>query len=233
MQTMASVERVHVPIILSDQAFIPGWVVDLESFRRWARSEDLPPRGRFAFLNGKLWMDLSMEQLFSHNQVKTQYTIIVGGLVAAEDRGYFFSDRAFLSHPAAGVSTEPDGMFVSWEAVQSGRVRLVPGAEEGFIEVEGTPDMALEIISPTTVHKDTKELRELYWQAGIPEYWLADGRGKTLRFDIFRHAPRGYVATRRRDGWLKSVVLGRSFRLSLQTDRLDHPKFALTVRPTN
>jgi Uma2 family endonuclease len=231
MKTMATVKRVHVPIVLSDQAFIPGWVVDLESFRHWARSEDFPTRGQFSFLNGHLWADLNMEQLFSHNQVKTEYTIVVGGLVTALDRGYFFSDRTFLSNPAADLSTEPDGMLVSWEAVQTGLVRWVAGAEEGFIEVEGTPDMVLEIISATTVQKDTKELLDLYWRAGIPEYWLVDGRGKSPRFDIYRHAARRYVATRRQDGWLKSLVLGRSFRLSQQTDRLGHPRYTLAIRP--
>jgi hypothetical protein len=28
-------------------------------------------------------------------------------------------------------------------------------------------------VSPSSVQKDTVVLRELYWKAGIPEYWLS------------------------------------------------------------
>ncbi|MFQ5929788.1 MAG: hypothetical protein ACE5MK_08810, partial [Acidobacteriota bacterium] len=45
----------------------------------------------------------------------------------------------------ADLSTEPDGLFVSFEAIQSGRVRLVEGAGEGYIELEGSPEMVLEV----------------------------------------------------------------------------------------
>src|SRR5256885_8764701 len=48
--------------------------------------------------------------------------------------------------------------------------------EEGYLELEGTPDMVLEVVSESSVQKDTKRLRQLYWQAGIREYWLVDAR---------------------------------------------------------
>jgi hypothetical protein len=48
-------EKVHVPISIGDRVHIPGWVVDLGSFRRWARSDDFPDRGRFAFLSRTLY----------------------------------------------------------------------------------------------------------------------------------------------------------------------------------
>jgi Uma2 family endonuclease len=72
--------------------------------------------------------------------------------------------------------------------------------------------------------------RELYWQAGIAEYWLVDARGETLEFTIFQRGPRGYVATRRQGGWLKSKVLGKSFRLIRHIDALEHPEFTLEVK---
>lgn len=42
---------------------IPDWVRDLNSFRKWAKSDDFPQRGWYAHLNGKIWVDLSMEKL--------------------------------------------------------------------------------------------------------------------------------------------------------------------------
>jgi Uma2 family endonuclease len=224
------VEKVHVPIVLGDHIQIPGWVVDLQTFRRWARSHEYPDHGWFSFLDGKLWADLSMEQLSSHSQVKTKCTMVLGGLVDEDDLGYFFSDRTLFTNSAAGLSTEPDGLFASWDAVRHGRVRIVAGAQEGVVEVEGIPDIVLEIVSRNSVHKDTKVLHDLYWRAGITEYWLVDGRKEKPRFDIYRHTPKGYEPTRRQAGWLKSTVFRRAFRLSQQKDRLGHPKYTLAVR---
>ena len=214
-----------------DTVRIPSWVCNLESFRRWARSEDFPECGRFSFLHGKIWVDLSKEQLFTHNQVKTEFTVVLAGLVMLDSRGYFFSDRAFLSNLAADLSTEPDGLFVPWESLKTGRVRLVEGTEEGYEELEGSPDMALEIISSSSVRKYTDLLRELYWRAGITEYWLVDARRAPLRFDIFRHSAEGYVATPEENGWLRSVVFNRAFQLTQQTDPLGNPSYTLAVQP--
>jgi Uma2 family endonuclease len=37
------------------------------------------------------------------------------------------------------------------------------------MELEGTPDWVLEVVSQSSVAKDTKWLRESYHKAGIPE----------------------------------------------------------------
>ena len=36
--------------------------------------------------------------------------------------------------------------------------------------------MVLEVVSKTSVRKDTVVLPQLYWKSKIPEYWLVDGR---------------------------------------------------------
>lgn len=216
-------------IVIADQVRIPSWVNDLESFRRWARSRDYPERGWVSFLNGEIWVDMSMEQLFTHNQVKTEFTVVLGGLMKGEELGYYFSDRVLLSNEEANLSTEPDGTFCSFAAIENKRVSLVEGVEQGHVEIEGAPDMVLEVVSTYSVRKDTKILRNLYWRAGIPEYWLVDARKKPLQFDILRWTERGFSATRRKQGWLKSKVIGRSFRLETKPDRLGHPQYFLRL----
>jgi Uma2 family endonuclease len=225
----AVVAKARLPIVIADQARIPDWIIDLESFRRWAHSDEFPEWGQFSYLDGELWVDPSMEQLFSHNLVKTEISAVLATLVRA--LGYFFSDRARLTTPEAGLSTEPDGLFAFWETVRIGRLRLVEGARGGYVELEGTPDMVLEILSRSSKRKDTVKLRELYGRARIPEYWLVDARGASPRFDIFRHTPKGYVTTRRQQGWLRSAVFGRAFQLTQGTDPLGHPRYTLAVRP--
>jgi Uma2 family endonuclease len=217
-------------VVVGERVRIPAWVNDLESFRRWARSDAYPERGWISFLGGEIWVDTCMEQLFSHNRVKTCFTVVVGGLVEAGQRGYWFSDRVALSHEGVDLSTEPDGCYCSFEAIQQQRVRLVEGIEEGFVELEGTPDATLEVVSTNSVRKDTKVLRDLYWRAGVPEYWLVDARKTPLQFDILRRTSRGYVQTRRQHGWVRSRVLGRSFLLEVRPDLLGHPQYVLSVR---
>lgn len=213
---------------MADDIRIPDWIADLETFRRWARSEEYPRHGWFSFLDGDIWVDTSMEKLFSHNRVKTQFTVVLGALVESASLGYFFPDRALLSNPPASVSTEPDGTFVSFASLKAGQARLVEGATDDFIELEGAPDMVLEVVSDHSVRKDTRVLRELYWRAGIAEYWLVDARADPVKFDILRRAARGYVATRRQEGWLRSNVFQREFTLRQEKDALGHPRYFFT-----
>lgn len=214
-------------IVIADQMRIPSWVNDLESFRRWSRTDDYPERGWVSFLDGEIWVDMDMEQLFFHNQVKTEFTIVLGRLIKSEELGYYFSDRAPLINEGVNLSTEPDGMFCSFRAIEEKRLSLVEGLEEDHVEIEGAPDMVLEVVSRYSVREDTKVLRKLYWRAGIPEYWLVDARKPPLQFDILSWTERGYSAARRRQGWLKSKVFGRSFLLESKPDRLRNPQFFL------
>ena len=220
-----------VPIQLEDKRVIPGDLTDLAAFRRWAQSDQFPEYGRFAYLAGKVWVDLSMEQAYTHNQVKTRINSVLDSLALSLQLGNYFSDGLDLSNPAADLSTVPDGMLVTYEALRAGRVCQIEGSEGGCIELVGTPDMVLEVVSKTSVHKDTVELRRLYWLAEVSEYWLIDARGAEPRFDLLRRGARGYTATRRQGGWLRSPMFGRSFQLSRQTDPLGNPQFILAQRP--
>jgi len=215
-------------VLDTESVYIPGWVTDLESFRRWVYSPEFPETGRISFL-GEVWVDMSKEQ-FTHNQAKGEIGGVLTHLAKQSRRGRYFPDGYLLTNVAVGLSTNPDGMFVSLKNLRSGRVRLVEGAEEGYVELQGTPDMALEVISQSSVAKDTEMLRDLYWRAGISEYWLVDVRGQGLEFTILRRGPRGYGAVRPQAGWLKSTVFGKSFRLTQQTDALGFPEYTLAVR---
>jgi hypothetical protein len=71
-------------VVIEDKACIPAWVDDLESFRRWAHSDEFPERGAFSYLNGEIWVDLRMEEFFSHNQVKGEFTAVLGAINRAQ-----------------------------------------------------------------------------------------------------------------------------------------------------
>jgi Uma2 family endonuclease len=210
----------------SDEVTVPEWVTDLASFRHWAESEDFPDTGRICFLNGEVWADMSKEQIFSHVLVKTRIAAVLSQLDEAAGTGLFLGDGAMLSNVDVGFVARPDAIFASAAALQD-RVRLIEGRDEGYVELEGSPDMVLEVISPGSVRKDTKVLHRAYWEADVREYWLVDARPEPLRFDVLRHTPKGYRATAKKEGWVKSAVFGRSFRLTRRLNALNHPEYAL------
>jgi Uma2 family endonuclease len=73
-------------------------------------------------------------------------------------------------------------------------------------------------------------LLDAYWRAGIAEYWLIDPRGDELSFDIFRRGAMKYVATRKQDGWIRSAVFAKAFRLTRRPGRGGISEYALAVR---
>ncbi len=211
-------------VFVADGIRVPGWVVDLETYRQWAISEDYPKSGWVSFLDGAIFVDPNMEELFTHNQVKGAYAFAIMSALGPTPSGMYVHDRMLLTNQAANLSTEPDGLFFFWTAVQSGRLRMVEGAD-GYTELAGTADMILEIVSNHSVRKDTVLLRELYYKAEIPEFWLVDARGPEPRFEILRRAEHDYVAVEAADGWLPSAIFGRQFRIVKQTNPLGQPQF--------
>lgn len=208
---------------------VPGWVVDLESFRRWSDDDAFPESGQISFLLGEVWVDMSKEQLFTHNQVKTEFTRVVAGLIKASRAGRYYSNGAFLSNVEADISNQPDGMFVSHESVREKRVRIIEGQREGHVELEGSPDMVLEVVSRSSVGKDTEVLRQAYAKAGIREYWLVDARVEPARFDILRQGRSGHTPVRKRAGWARSEVFDRWFRLRQEWGEDSFPEFLLDM----
>jgi Uma2 family endonuclease len=224
-------ERFMITVINeSRQVSVPTWVVDLESFRRWADADDFPEDGRVWYLKGEVWIDMSKEQVFTDLAVKREFFYALTGIVKAGDLGLFLPDGLLLSNVTADISGKPDATFVTNARIRAKQIQLVEGWDGGFVEMEGSPDMVLEVISSSSVQKDTVVLRRAYWEAGIREYWLVDARQEPIRFDILRHTAKGYAVTRKRDGWLKSAVFGKSFRLTQRVNAAGHPEYTLAAR---
>jgi Uma2 family endonuclease len=226
----ANGKRMVTFVYEGERVSVPEWVTDLDSFRRWADADDFPQTGRVWYLKGEVWVDMSRDQLFSHLAIKAEFDRVLGGLVKAGRLGLFFPDGLFLSNVAADIGGNPDATFISYAALDARRIRMLEGAEGGFVEVEGSPDVVLEVISPSSVRKDKVTLRQAYWEAGVREYWLVDARREPLRFEILRRTTKGFSTSRNQDGWLKSAAFGCSFRLVQTTDRRGHPEFTLEVR---
>jgi Uma2 family endonuclease len=207
-------------------------IATLAGFRKWVTSDAVPDRGRFSYLGQELWIDMSPEEIETHNKVKTTTTSTIYGLNEQLDLGELYSDRTLVTNEKAGLSTEPDAGFVTWRSFRAGRARLVPREDEHgqFMEVKGRPDWVLEILSRWSRQKDTKELRDRYHRARIPEYWLIDAQGDEIVFQILVWRKAGYVAVVSQDGWPKSRIFGCYFRLTRTRNRLGRWHYRLEVK---
>jgi Uma2 family endonuclease len=216
-------------IVINGSAHLP-LITHLDAFLARRESPDCPEQGRFAWLAGTLWVDLMTEQLFSHNQLKLAIAIGLYHWAERSQQGRYFTDGVDLLHRGSELVTVPDGMYVSYESLQIHRVRIHPARDGvGFIRLEGVPDMVLEVISDTSEEKDLVTLPGLYHAAGIGEFWRVDGR-EEVRFEILQHTTQGYVPSPTADGWQRSAVFVRDFRLVAETDPLGLPRYTLEHR---
>ncbi len=212
------------------QVDVPNWVTSLETFLVWAESEEFPEHGRICWLDGGVWIDTTMEQIFTHGQVKNEIAFTLTGLAKTHGLGIYFPDGALFVNEEAGLAVIPDGMFLSNESIGAGRVEFVEGADGGYTRILGTPDLVIEIVSTSSVKKDEIILRQSYWEAGIPEYWLIDARSEPIRYEILKHTARGYTSVRPKAGWLPSPTFGKSFRLIAKSAKGSTPQFAFEMK---
>ena len=221
-------------LILEDQIEIPLSIGTLESFRCWALSDAFPEHGRIDFIGGRIEVDMSPEDLFAHGTLKTEIVYVIAGIIKQHHLGHLFTDTTRISSVDAELSAEPDVVFLSEAAIDSGRVRLVPkasGDAHRYVEIEGGPDLVVEIASDSSVKKDTERLPVAYFNAGVSEFWLVDARGDELVFRIHHRGTAAFeMTTPDEDGFQRSNVLGVAFRLDRRRDAKGRPAYDLVVR---
>jgi Uma2 family endonuclease len=204
-------------VILEENLKIPAEVFSFKKFRRWSQGDRFPEQGRIDYLNGLVEVDLSPENLYTHGVVKTAVAAELHAQIVKTGRGNVFVDRTRVVSVPAGLSAEPDVMVVLWQSLRDGRVREIPAAsgEPGqFIELEGAPDLIVEIVSDRSVHKDRESLPAAYAAAGVPELWTVDARGMVLQFEIRLLGRSGYeLQPVDAEGWTHSPLLDRACRL--------------------
>ena len=205
----------------------------LDAFREWMHTA-APERGRFWFVRGKFEADMSPEKISVHNFVKAALYGTLVNLVQQRDLGEIFPDGAFLVNEAADLGTEPDMMFCSWDCLSEERVKIRAWRKEtdGDVEVHGTPDMVVEIVSDSSVQKDNVELRQSYFDAGIPEYWLIDARDEgEIQFQLLVRGTDEYVAQPAdAKGYLLSPCFGRRFLLTRKAHKISGWSYRLLSR---
>jgi Putative restriction endonuclease len=208
---------------------IPSGIRSLEVFRKWAGSDDCQEKLAIMYLRGEVTIDLSKEDIRTHADVKTEVSGVLWALKRETDFGKLYINGVLLTNEVAGVSNNPDMLAVFWESLEKNRVHFVKRGKRE-VEIVGSPDWALEIVSRSSVDKDKRKLRKAYHRAGIREYWIIDARHEELSFVVLYWRKNGYVAAAHQDGWVHSQVFQRDFRLTRSPDRFGTSKYTLDVR---
>ena len=100
---------------------------------------------------------------------------------------------------------QPDLLFVSNE-----RAHLLSGGDN----VQGAPDLVVEILSPGTADRDRGYKRALYAKHGVKEYWLVDPAAETVSILRLRGGVLAVARTFGRNETLQSPLLA-GFELDL------------------
>lgn len=199
---------------------IPRDAYTTEGFLRWAMTDDFPEKGKIELIDGEIFIDMNSEMIDTHALLKLAVHNTLAPLVDRLDMGVFFPDGTLITNDGANLSNNPDGSLASNESLDSGRVEIVPDKSGHYVHsLRGAPDWVLEIVSRSSVQKDTVKLKKLYYKAGVREYWIIDARGKEIEFQILVRGKSAFVTQPKRSGWISSPVFGRRFSLKRQSYR--------------
>ena len=208
---------------------VPGAALSsYAAFRAWKLSDDCPGWGKFEWIGNHPRLDVMPESLLTHGFPKADLCRVLANTVAADRRGLYFTDSTTVAAPADAGATgtgprvlcEPDFVFLSHQTIASGRVTLTPkrNREGDFTEIVGPPDLVLEVLSDSSVRKDTIELPADLFALGVTEYWLADARADPPTLTVHTRGDTGFVPRPAGpDGFSRSELLGAAYRLTAQT----------------
>ena len=160
------------------------------------------PEGTLAeLIDGEIFMAPSPRA--RHQRIVQRIFILLTDHVLQSGKGEVFISP-FDVHLPQNHIVQPDVVFVS-----SGKQEIVKDW------IYGVPDLLVEVLSPESPERDAIVKRDLYAQAGVPEYWIADGAARSiqvLRLSGTRYEAAGYF--REGETLTSSILPELSFPLS-------------------
>ena len=134
---------------------------------------------------------------YKHQDLCTELTVQIRSYAKEKNLGnclmridVFFDDKNVL---------EPDIIFISNESM--GIIK------EG--KIKGSPDVAIEILSPGNKKHDTERKRVIYEKFGVKEYFIVDPENKeTITWYLTN---KKYIKQRSQKGKIKSTLLKKAF----------------------
>lgn len=118
-----------------------------------------------------------------HQEIVTNLVTVLSAAVRARRLGKVLVGPVDVLL-AEGDYLEPDVVFIREE-------RLHVVSDRG---IEGSPDLVVEVVSPSTAHRDRGVKLDRYRMHGVPEYWIVDPEPGTVEvWDLGADASRPLI----------------------------------------
>ncbi len=166
-----------------------------------------PPGVRLELVNGEI--AVSPSPVPDHSYIVVTLARIVGNHIEEHDLGQLFTDvdTIFGEHDVR----RPDLLFY-----RKNRLHLI-----GEKAMEGPPDLAVEVLSPSTTRTDRRDKFKLYAEGKVRYYWIIDPKMRTI--EAYRLVGGKYTGRVRGSG--SDVVQLAPFRdLKIALAKLWRPK---------
>ncbi len=156
----------------------------------------LPDNGfRYEVIRGELYM--SPAPSINHQRTVAALFQHLNQFIMNHQSGECLFAPIDVNLPDLTSPVQPDVVFISKE-------------NAGIIQentIEGIPDLVVEVLSPGTARYDRKTKFEVYAEAGISEYWLADPDSFTIEVYVLRGQAYALLGKFGREEQTRSEVL--------------------------
>ncbi len=92
--------------------------------------------------------------------------------------------REHVRHHGLGkVYVAPFDVVLDEHDVLEPDILFVSQANAGIIttqNIKGAPDLLIEVLSPTSIERDTRDKRNIYARCGVKHYWMVDPAARTV-----------------------------------------------------
>ena len=106
-----------------------------------------------------------------HQKVLNKLVYAFEGFLQKNPVGEFYTD---LDVHLGDAVVAPDLLYISKD-----RAQIV-----GELNVQGAPDLVVEVLSPATARYDKKEKGRLYFNRGVKEFWVVDPEDRLV--EVYR-----------------------------------------------
>ena len=146
----------------------------------------LPDDGkRYEIIGGELFMTPTPIPL--HQRVSRELEFLLLEFVKAHQLGEVYDAPIDVVFNEENV-VQPDILFISSE-----NLKIITEKN-----IQGAPDLIIEILSPATAYNDLVNKKELYAQFGVREYWIVDPQKQWV--EIYRLVKEEYQLHRKAVG---------------------------------
>jgi Uma2 family endonuclease len=164
------------------------------TYEDWLR---LPDDGyRYEVIDGVLYM--SPPPLIRHQRTSMRIETRFIDFLKLHPSGEILHAPVGVRLPNQSVPLQPDIVFIRAE-----RLDII---RENYIE--GTPDLIIEILSPSNWLYDRREKLQVYQEAGVLEYWIVDPRAEIIEIYILEQGIYRLAGQYGRGAVASSLVLG-------------------------